>query len=192
MERQVRAHFNDDGIVVYQAFKHQTVAYAANHGTFGQGFGFDRWSWIKPSFAWMLYRSQYASKHRMDGIARVWLSHEGFELILKQAISTYWEPQLHDTEQHWCQALAHSDVRYQWDPERDLAGYKRPARAIQLGLTGQTLHDYVEQWILRVEDATPLALSVGQAVRQKSKTFPQVLEEREYPLSAELKQRLAY
>ena len=42
MQKLIYADYDDDGIYLYQAFKPQTVQLAAELGTFGKGFGFDR------------------------------------------------------------------------------------------------------------------------------------------------------
>ena len=65
-ERTIIADHDDQGIFVYQAFKPTVVEEALRQGTFGKGFNLERMTWIKPSFAWMLYRSDYATAHRQS------------------------------------------------------------------------------------------------------------------------------
>lgn len=47
-----------------------------------------------------------------------------------------------------------SDIRCQWDPERDIWGNHLDYRSIQLGLRGQAVIDYVSDWIVHIEDIT--------------------------------------
>ena len=55
----VREH-DDEGVFFYQAFNAAIADYAiANQRLGGQGFNAQRMTWIKPSFAWMLYRAVY-------------------------------------------------------------------------------------------------------------------------------------
>ena len=77
-------------------------------------------TWIKPSFGWMLYRSGYATKHRQTRIVRIKLTHEGFRTVLEAGIATTFDPHLFASRELWESALRTSEVRYQWDPERDL------------------------------------------------------------------------
>ncbi|MBR5723670.1 MAG: DUF4291 family protein, partial [Oscillospiraceae bacterium] len=49
-------------------------------------------------------------------------------------------------------AVQHSDVRVQWDPEKDVNGQDLPYRSIQLGLRGKAVQDYVQDWIVRITD----------------------------------------
>ena len=78
-EQRIYAHYDDQGIFVYQAYKPSIVKAALEKGTFGAGFNRERMTWIKPSFAWMLYRSGYATKTRQEAILKIKLTHEGFK-----------------------------------------------------------------------------------------------------------------
>src|ERR1700754_2703759 len=120
MTRHILAAYDAEGLFVYQAFKPSIVAAAVRHGTFAAGFSLDRMTWIKPSFGWMLYRSGYATKHDQERIARVRLSHDGFRAVLARAVPTAFDSRLFADEVEWRTALADGDVRYQWDPDRDL------------------------------------------------------------------------
>jgi hypothetical protein len=191
-ERRVLAAFDAEGVYVYAAFKPATVRAAVRLGTFGAGFTLDRMTWIKPSFGWMLHRSDYATKHRQEAVARVRLSHAGFLDILARGVPTHHDPALFPTEDEWASALDASDVRYQWDPDRALDGYKLDRRAIQLGIRGETVRRYVSDWILGVEDATPLAREIAATVKRRGTDWPTVPDEREYPLPLEIRRSLGY
>ena len=54
----------------------------------------------------------------------------------------------------WKLKIQKSDIRCQWDPERDIWGNPLNYRSIQLGLRGQAVIDYVNDWIVRIEDVT--------------------------------------
>ena len=55
--RHILAQFDEQHVVVYQAYRPSIAAYAVAHGKFGQDFSFSRMTWIKPNFLWMMYRS---------------------------------------------------------------------------------------------------------------------------------------
>jgi hypothetical protein len=186
MQKLIHADFDDSGVYVYQAFKPQTVQIAAGLGTFGKGFGFDRISWIKPSFGWVLQRSEYATKHRMEGIARIKISHAGFLEMLNQSVEAHWNVALFPVEDAWKSALNQSDVIHQWDPERDMIGRRMEGQAIQIGLRGEILKRYVHEFILGVEDATRQARTVGTMKFSGKKQIKNPFAEREYPVSEEL------
>ncbi|HCA97071.1 MAG TPA: DUF4291 domain-containing protein, partial [Cyanobacteria bacterium UBA9226] len=166
MERQILANFDEEGISVYQAFKPSTAEEAVRLGTFGTGFSLERMTWIKPSFGWMLYRSGYAIKQGQECILKIKLTHEGFQTILAQAVPSSFDRTLFKTKQDWSGALRRGEVRYQWDPDRDLKLQILPHRALQLGIRGSVVRDYVNCWILAIEDVTELAHRIKRAIHQ--------------------------
>ena len=190
--RRVCGWHDARGIYVYQAFRPSIVEAAVAKGTFGAGFTLDRMTWIKPSFGWMLHRSEYATASRQEAIARIHLSHAGFLAILEQAIPTAYDSRIFPSEDAWTTALNRSDVRYQWDPDRDLRDRKNGDRAIQLGIRGETVRRYVNEWILGIEDVTELAHAIRDAVTRRDQSLPVVPQETEYPLSPGLRHTLGY
>jgi hypothetical protein len=187
--RRVLADFDDEGVWVYQAFRPETVAVAVAKGTFGKGFGLDRMTWIKPSFGWMLHRSQYATAKRQEAIARIKVRREGFDEILRAGVLTSFEGAAHESTESWDRALRATEVHVQWDPDREVSGRPLERRAIQLGLRGGMVPRYVNEWIVTVEDATGLAKAIQRAVVSGGE-MPAVSVEREYPVDAETRRRL--
>jgi hypothetical protein len=185
MRKQILAAHDAAGVYVYQAFKPSVVEAALVRGTFGAGFNLDRMTWIKPSFGWMLYRSGYATKHRQERILRIKLRHDGFRAVLARAVPTTFNARRFPSPDAWRAALDRCEVRVQWDPDRDLSLRRLDRRAIQLGLSGQTVRQYVEEWIVGLEDVTPLAHAVREAVRTRG-IIPTVPEEIVYPVDDEL------
>jgi len=187
--REVRACYDEQGIWVYQAYKPEIVAAALEKGTFGKGFGLERMTWIKPSFGWMLYRSGFASKRRQTAVLKIKLSHEGFQEILSNAEMTSYDRARFATENDWQVALKHSTVRVQWDPDRTLRLHKLERRAIQVGIRGEMVHRYINEWIIDLEEVTALALDCGVAAKNRTEP-PAVPEERMYPVSDAIRSRL--
>ena len=183
MEKRIYAHFDNEGIYVYQAFKPEIVAAALEEGTFSKGFNMERMTWIKPSFAWMLYRSGYASKHRQEAILKIKICHEGFIEILKNAVPTTYDSELFSSKEAWSDTLKKSPVRYQWDPDRDLSMRKIDRRAIQLGIRGDIVKRYVHEWIIGLEEVTSLAHEIKNSL--SSKKLPTVPTETVYKIHDE-------
>ena len=46
--RHILAQYDEDTIVVYQAYRPSIGRYAAEHGAFGGDFSYSRMSWVKP------------------------------------------------------------------------------------------------------------------------------------------------
>jgi len=190
MSRQIIAEFDKDGIFVYQAYKASTADEALRKGTFGKGFNLDRMTWIKPSFGWMLYRSRYATKHGNERILKIKLCHEGFQAILGKGIPTSFDPHIFESSYEWRESLRRSEVRYQWDPDRDLRLHRLERRALQLGIRGCVVRRYVDTWIISLEDVTGLAHAIKALVDRGSRQLPSAPAERPYDVSAELRRRL--
>lgn len=187
--RRIYAAYNADGIDVYQAYTPEIARAALAKGTFGAGFSLDRMTWIKPSFGWMLYRAGYATKPNQETILKITLMHEGFQTILSRSVESTFDPQRYADHAAWQTALAASEVRHQWDPDRHVDGRKLDRRAIQIGLRGATVRAYVNEWIVKLEDVTPLARAIHAAL-QNRQPLPTVPEERLYAVSDDLQQRL--
>lgn len=66
---QIIAQFDEESVVVYQAYRPAIGNFAATHGYFGGEFKVDRMSWIKPNFLWMMYRSGWGTK---EGLLWCW------------------------------------------------------------------------------------------------------------------------
>ncbi|MDB5311515.1 MAG: hypothetical protein JWO38_5717 [Gemmataceae bacterium] len=52
--RHVLAQFDDQTVVVYQAYAPAIGRFAVEHGAFGGAFSYARMSWIKTNFLWMM------------------------------------------------------------------------------------------------------------------------------------------
>jgi hypothetical protein len=46
-------------------------------------------------------------------------------------------------------------VRVQWDPERSLRLGALPYRSLQVGLSGEAVDRYLDEWIVAISDVTP-------------------------------------
>jgi hypothetical protein len=152
--RHILAHYDDQSIVVYQAYRPSIGRFTIEHGYFGGGFSLSRMSWIKPNFLWMMYRCGWGTKEGQEIILGLRLQRAFFDSILAQAVqSTYYDGHF-PSRQQWQKALATSAVRLQWDPDHGPSGAKLERRAVQLGLRGEVLEAFSKREILEVIDMT--------------------------------------
>src|SRR5215212_5667420 len=115
--RHILAHFDDTSIVVYQAYRPAIGRYAAEHGHFGGDFSYDRMSWVKLNFLWMMYRSGWGAKSDQEVTLALRVSRTFFGALLGAAVPSSWDPDAYPTREAWAGAVAGSDVRLQWDPD---------------------------------------------------------------------------
>lgn len=144
-----------DSIYVYQAFNDKIADYALQHQKFGgQNYNFDRMTWIKPNFLWMMYRSGWAQKDaNQNRILAIEMTIEGFEELLNEGVLTSYNKFLGD-EKVWRDALNKSDVRIQWDPDHDYKGKKLMRRAVQIGVKNNALLKFNNEYIKSIQDIT--------------------------------------
>ena len=150
--RHIAAQFDEEGVVVYQAYRQAIGEFAATHGYFGGEFSLSRMSWIKPNFTWMMYRSGWGQKVGQEVVLAVKIKRSVFDLILADAVCSSYNHDLYPTERDWKRAVVNSDVRIQWDPDHGPRGGKLDRRAIQLGLRGKMLANYAKESIIWIED----------------------------------------
>lgn len=150
--RHILAQYDDESIVVYQGYRPSIGHFAARYGYFGGDFSFNRMSWIKPNFLWMMYRSAWGTKTGQEITLAVRLRRSAFDQILAEAVHSTYVSGMYENELVWKQLVLQSSVRLQWDPDHHPSGAKVDRRAIQLGLRGNVLAQYARDWILEIED----------------------------------------
>jgi hypothetical protein len=114
------------------------------------------------------------------------ITREGFEWALQHAAISSYQPGFHASPEDWKREVETKPVRVQWDPERDWRLQPiEGIRAIQIGLSSEAVERYVNQWLVRIEDVTPVARLVAAAVESGIPPSPlPSASERPYPLDA--------
>jgi hypothetical protein len=154
-DHEIRADFDRETIVVYQAYSPAIAEAALNAQRFVPPFSFGRMTWIKPSFLWLMHRSRWAQKSAQERILAVRMTRDGWDEALALAVPTSFEPALFRTAHDWTQQFRQAKVHLQWDPERSLRGAALPYSSIQVGLSRHISRRYVEGWTVSIEDYTP-------------------------------------
>lgn len=180
---QIRAVYDDEKVRVYQAYCPEIAEEAVKLGTFGEHFSLKRMTWIKPSFLWMMYRCGWAQKEGQERVLAIDIKREAFDYMLENAVLSVYYPEMGISQEEWKQQIAHSDVRCQWDPERDIHGNPLPYRSVQIGIRGRAVRKYVGEWILGIEDITE-QVKFTKAQRSAHKDISEYLpQERVYPMT---------
>ncbi len=152
----ILAHYDDESIVVYQAYRPSIGRYAVEHQRLGgPEFSFSRMSWIKPNFLWMMYRSGWGTKPDQEFTLGLRIKLTFFESLLEQAVASTFDEQVYHSHDAWRSKLSESNVRLQWDPDHSPTGSKLERRAIQLGLRGNALRKLAGDELLEVIDLSP-------------------------------------
>ncbi|CAF3030331.1 unnamed protein product [Rotaria socialis] len=131
----ILASFDDESIVVYQAYDDEIAQFACENGHFigCPGYNQQRMTWIKTNFLWMMHRSHWIS-----------CSNKKHLPPDKQSV----------TSNNTDQVRLKGRIRLQWDPDYDPHGTPIPyRRAIQLDL--KKVDSFLDgRDILRIVDIT--------------------------------------
>ncbi|WP_433565794.1 DUF4291 domain-containing protein [Nocardia sp. CA-151230] len=189
---EIRADFDRDTIVVYQAFNDAIASAAVAAQRLVEPFSLNRMTWIKPSFRWLMQRSNWARKPGQERILAVRITRTGWEEALTHAVLTSPERRVYADAAQWRAMFEHALVHVQWDPEYSIHGAKLDHRSIQVGLSRNIVERYVSDWTVEIRDCTPLVHRIsaymreGRADRAKRLMPP----EQHYPLGEELARSL--
>jgi hypothetical protein len=149
----ILAQYDDDTVVVYQAYSRSIGRKAVERQSLdGPGFSFDRMTWIKPNFLWMMHRSEWGTAPDQKSVLAIWLARPFFDALLFAAVPSHYVPDQFPSQAAWKAAVEESEVRVQWDPDYTPEGKKLPRSAIQIGVRGEMLRRYAGEYIIQIED----------------------------------------
>ena len=131
-------------------------------------------TWIKPSFVWMMYRAGWAEKEGQERILAINITKEGFFTILKNSVLSHYDRKVYENREKWEEDKRNFSGRCQWDPERDTFGGALDYRAIQLGIKDEMVENYVNKWIVNIEDITPVVRKLKK-MRDEGKDIKEYL-----------------
>src|ERR1041385_8084113 len=80
--RHILAQYDENSVVVYQAYRPAIGHFAARNRFFGGEFSFHRMSWIKPNFLWMMYRCGWGTKEGQEVILAIKIKRPAFDEII--------------------------------------------------------------------------------------------------------------
>ena len=165
-ENIIRADYDEQGVIVYQAYSMDIAIPAVKAQTFVPPFKAQRMTWIKPSFLWMMYRSGWARKENQECVLRIRIHHDGFHWALRNSCISHFDETSGMTMEQWQAELLSKPVRIQWDPEKDIHLNNLSHRSIQVGLKGEAVLRYIKEWILSIEDISPLCRNIEDLILQ--------------------------
>lgn len=190
--REIRAVFDRDTITIFQAYSPAIADAALKAQRFVSPFSFRRMTWIKPSFLWMMHRSNWGQKSGQDRTLAVQIKRTGWEKALSLAVLTAYEPTVYPSPEDWREQFQQAKVHLQWDPERSLRGASLPYYSIQVGLSRHIIQEYVENWVVAIKDYTPLVSKMYNLIHsgQADKAKRHLPTEKVYAINAEIGKRL--
>lgn len=191
-EYEIRANYDTISLVVYQAYRAEIALPAVAQQRFVPPFSLGRMTWIKPSFLWMMERSNWARKPGQEYVLAVRITRAGWEEALAQAVLTSPHHGVYRDQDEWRRQMNQAPVIVQWDPERTIRGKSLPYKSIQVGLSRQIIQRYVEDWTLAIENVTPLVHKLYNLIQSghADRATAALPHERVYPLPTAIARRL--
>jgi len=190
--REIRAEYDRETIVVYQAYSDAiaTPALAANR--FVAPFSFKRMTWIKPSFLWLMHRSNWGHKKGQERTLRVRITRAGWDQALALGVLTSADGPVFGNASTWQTEFKNARVHVQWDTERSLRGAALDHLSIQVGVSRHLIETFVNDWIVSIEDLSATVAKIHRLLRAgKAKEAARSLPtERAYPVPSEAARRL--
>jgi len=150
--KHILAQYDDNSIVVYQAYRKSIGRFAAENQFFGGDFSYSRMTWIKPNFLWMMYRSGWGTKPGQEITLAIRLKRTVFDNYLSLAVASSFAQTSIESHDKWKDSVVNSEVRLQWDPDHYPNGAKETRKAIQLGIRGTELKAFKGEGIIEIQD----------------------------------------
>lgn len=189
---QIRADYDSQTITVYQAYAAAIARPALHAQRFVAPFSLTRMTWLKPSFLWLMERSNWGRKSGQECVLAVRMTRTGWDEALSLGVLTSYVPSAHYNAEAWRAEFERALVHVQWDPERSIRGADLGYNSIQVGLSRHIIQRFVDEWVVAIEDYTPLARKMHALVRaghtdQAKRLLP---PERVYPVELAVAKRL--
>jgi len=190
--QEIRANYDHKTITLYQAYNKSIALPAIKNNKFEKPFSFNRMTWIKPSYLWLMERSNWGTKSNQEFILGIKLKREYWEKALSQGILTHPDKNIYPNGLEWEQKFKNAKVHIQWDPERTLKGAKLQERSIQVGISRFLIEEYNNKWIEEIIDLTPLTKKINQLRKLgKYKEAKRLLpKEKIYTLNSEIEKKI--
>lgn len=188
---EIRARFDRDSIVIYQAYPDAIADAALKAQRFVEPFSVGRMTWIKPSFLWLMHRSNWGNKSGQERTLAVTISRAGWESALSRGVLTVFEASVFRTKTDWDEQFQQAVVHVQWDPERNLRGVALEYYSIQVGISRHIIREFVDSWTLKIDDVTAQVTKIHKLLRagKADEAKRHLPEERIYPLPPAIARR---
>jgi hypothetical protein len=80
-------------------------------------------------------------------------------------VLTHPERTIYPNPSEWEARFQSAVVHIQWDTERSIRGAALNQYSIQVGISRQLIREYVDEWIVRIEDMTPVVAKIHTSLK---------------------------
>ena len=132
-----------------------------------------------------MYRSGWATKENQERILAIDMKRTAFDDIVNCAVASSYSEKMGISYQEWQKQVQTSEIRVQFDPERDIEGNPLEYRSIQIGIRGESVRKFVSEWIVRIQDITGYVTDLRIRKENGENIIPLLPAERLYPYEPE-------
>lgn len=188
--QEIRATYNQESVSVYQAYNQSIALPAIEYNQFRKPFSFHRMTWIKPSYLWLMERSNWGTKSNQEYILEIRMKRDCWDRALSNGILTHPDKVIYKSGLEWEKKFKSAQIHIQWDPERTMRGAKMNKKSIQVGISRFLIEEFNNDWITEIIDRTPLTKKIRGLLKSgKYKEAKRLLpKERIYELAEEIEQ----
>jgi hypothetical protein len=149
-------------------------------------------TWIKPSFLWLMHRSNWGQKNGQQRTLAIRITRSGWIKALSSGVLTNPEPAVYPNPSEWEVQFANALVHIQWDTERSLRGAGLNHYSIQVGISRHLIREFVDAWIVSIQDLTPQVAKIHQLLKSgQEKNAKRLLpQERVFPIDPHIGKRI--
>ena len=100
--------------------------------------------------------------------------------ILRFAVMTTFYKDIYGDNATWKRELEHSNIQLQWEPYHDLYGNKTDRKAVKIGVNGDMLQRFNNEWIQEIRNITPFVQEQQELVKADNIGKVRIPRERAY------------
>ena len=133
-------------------------------------------------------RSNWGQKSGQQKTLAVRIKRTGWEKALSLGVLTHPEQSVYPNPTEWDMQFKDAHVHIQWDTERSLRGAGLNQYSIQVGISRHLIREFVEQWIVSIQDLSPTVSKIHQFLKTgNEKNAKRLLPlERVYPVDPQV------
>lgn len=191
-EFEIRADYDEETIVIYQAYPLTIADPAIKEQRFVSPFSFCRMTWIKPSFLWLMHRSHWGHKSGQERTLAVRIRRSGWDKALSLGVLTHPEQSVYPIPGEWDEKFKNAQVHIQWETERTLRGDTLNHDSLQVGISRHLIREFVDEWIVSIQDVSQTVVKIHQLLKTgHEKNAKRLLPpERVYPVDPQIGKRI--
>lgn len=173
MRRAVRATYDEERVLVWQAHRADIADEALQHGRFGgASWSLRRHTVVRLSLPSLLHRVDFGRRKGRERVLGLWLRRDVFDALLQQAVHRVYEAAVYGSIRTWRLATRWAQVSVEWHDDLGLDGHPDGTETLRIGLRQEALRRFNEEGIVSVFDLTSKLQDADALAAYHLKPYP--------------------